>query len=258
MFQSRRKPSIQFVGVCLATLLAAFPAMADDLKVLCSGAFKQSLLSVQPLFERNMGHRLIIQTDTAGGLAKRIEAGDAFDVVIITPAALQPALSAGQVDARSVRELAKVGVGVAVKAGAPEPRLDTVEDFKNALLAAKAPTYIDPAAGGSSGIYVAKLIQQLGIADQVGPKAVLGKGGYVAEKLVTGEADLAIHQISEILPVPGVKLVGPLPAAIQHYTVYAAALSTQTQHRQAGESLLQTLTSPEAKDVLLKKGMQVP
>ena len=121
-----------------------------------------------------------------------------------------------------------------MKEGAPKPDVSTVEAFKRALLAAKSVAYIDPASGGSSGIYIDKLLERLGIADQIRPKAKLKKGGHVADLIVSGEAELGLHQISEIVPVKGAALVGPLPKEIQNTTTYAAGLSASTQEQGRG------------------------
>ncbi|MES2185308.1 MAG: substrate-binding domain-containing protein [Pseudomonadota bacterium] len=238
-----------------AALLAAPAAQADTLKVLTSGAFKSVVLALVPGFEARTGHKVEVQNDTAGALAKRIGGGEAFDVVVLTPAGLKPFAADGKVAADSVTPLARVAIGVAVKAGAPKPAIGTVEEFKQAVLGARKVAYIDPAAGGSSGIYLDGLFQRMGIADAVHAKAVLVQGGYVAEKLVNGEADLAVHQISEILPVAGATLVGPLPEAIQNYTTYAGAVSGSTAHAPAARAFLATLSGPEAVETLRTKGM---
>src|SRR5207244_12126425 len=112
------------------------------------------------------------------------------------------------------------------------------------------------ASGGSSGIYVDKLLERLGIADQVRPKAKLKKGGYVAELIVSGEAELGVHQISEIVPVKGAALVGPLPQEIQNPTTYAAGLSVATQNKDAAQALIKAFSGPEAAAVLKSKGME--
>jgi molybdate transport system substrate-binding protein len=143
-----------------------------------------------------------------------------------------------------------------VKAGAPAPDIASVDAFKRALLAAKSVAYIDPASGGSSGIYVAGLLDKLGIAVQVKPKAKLKKGGYVADLIVAGDAELGIHQISEIVPVKEVTLVGPLPSEIQNYTVYAAALGAAARDSEAARALIKSLTSPAVADVLKSRGME--
>ena len=152
--------------------------------------------------------------------------------------------------------LAKVGVGVMVKDGAPKPDVSSVEAFKQALLKAKSVGYIDPASGGSSGIYVAGLLDKLGIADQIKPKAKLQKGGHVSDLVVAGEAEIGIHQISEIVGQKGVTLVGPLPAPIQNFTTYAAGVSATTQHSDAAKAFIKVLTGPSAAAVLKSKGME--
>ena len=143
-----------------------------------------------------------------------------------------------------------------VPVGAPKPAIDTVEHFRQTLLNAKSIAYIDPASGGSSGIYLTQLFQQWGIAQQIDHKAVKVDGGSVAEHIVKGEAELGIHQISEILPTKGVTLVGPLPADIQSYTIYTAAISSTSTEQAAARAFLHLLTGPEAARVLKEKGME--
>ena len=153
-------------------------------------------------------------------------------------------------------DLAKTGVGVVVKAGAPLPDIGSVDAFKRALLAAKSVAYIDPAAGGSSGIYVGKLLERLGIADEVNAKAKLIQGGEVADHIVDGEAEIGIHQISEILAVKGAVLVGPLPAEIQNFTVYSAGVGTAAKDGAAASALVKFLAGPHAGPIIKAKGME--
>ena len=231
-------------------------AAAAEIKVLTAGAFKQVLLMLVPDFEKETGHKVIVQNDTVGALAKRIEGGEVFDLAVLTPAAVNDLSSKGKFVAGSRTNLGRVGVGVVVREGAPKPDISSVDAFKKALLAAKSVAYIDPAAGGSSGIYVAGLLDRLGVAAEVKPKAKLIPGGAVAEHIARGEAELGIHQISEILPVKGVTLVGPLPADIQNYTIYAAGLGAHGKQSEAAKALLKTLSGPAAADVLKSKGME--
>lgn len=205
-------------------------ATASDIKVLTAGAYKPVILALQADFEAQTGHRLKVENDTAGALLRRVLAGEAFDLLVITPAALAQLVQTGKVvDGAKIeganRRLARVAIGVAVKNGAAVPDISTVSAFQSALLAARAVAYIDPAAGGSSGIYLGQLFEKWGMAERIKAKAVLVPGGLVAERVVNGQADIAIHQISEILAVPGAMLVGPLPAEIQNYTVYAGGVS---------------------------------
>jgi molybdate transport system substrate-binding protein len=193
-----------------ALLLPLQASSAGEVRVLTAGAFKQVVLALVPDFEKQTGSKVIVDNDTAGGLQKRIEGGEAFDVAVITPAIVDDLAGKGKIAPGSRANLATVGIGVMVKEGAPKPDVSTVEAFKNALLAAKTVAYIEPASGGSSGIYLDKLLERLGIADQVWPKAKLKKGGYVADLIVSGEAELGVHQISEIVPVKGRRARGAL------------------------------------------------
>ena len=175
---------------------------------------------------------------------------------MITPVVVDDLTGKGKLAAGSRVDLARVGVGVMVKQGAPKPDIATVEAFKQALLSAKTVAYIDPASGGSSGVYIEKLMAQLGIADQIRAKARLKKGGYVADLIVSGEAELGLHQISEIVPVKAVTLVGPLPKEIQNFTTYAAGLSSATRSKDAAAAFIKALSGPQAATVLKEKGME--
>jgi molybdate transport system substrate-binding protein len=240
----------------LSLLGLAWPAAAAEVKVLTAGAFKQVVLALVPEFERQTGNKVIVDNDTAGGLKKRIADGETFDLAVITPAVIDDLTNAGKIAAGSHVNLASVGIGVVVKEGAAKPDVSTVEAFRQALLEAKSVAYIDPASGGSSGIYVDRLLERLGIADKVRPKAKLKKGGYVAELIVNGDAELGIHQISEIVPVKGATLVGPLPKEIQNTTTYAAGMSASAQNKEAAQALIKMFSGPEAAAVLKSKGME--
>jgi len=233
-------------------------AVAAEIKVLAAGAYKGVAVALAPAFEQRTGHKLVIDNGTAGQLAKRVKDGEAFDVVIVPPAGMKELVDAGKVRADSVLNVARVGIGVAVKEGAPLPKIGTADEFRQALLAAKKVAYIDPAAGGSSGIYLDKLYDRLDVGKEVRGKAVLVPGGYVAERIVKGEADLGIHQISEILAVPGAILVGPLPPEIQNYTVYAAALSSSAANPDAARDFLAAMKTRDAAKALGSKGMEMP
>jgi molybdate transport system substrate-binding protein len=236
-------------------LVGMSPASAADIKVLSAGAFKQVVVALVPGFEKQTGHKVTIDNGTVGELKKRIEGGEAFDVAVISPGVVDELTAAGKLTAGSKTALASVGIGVMVKVGAPKPDISTVDAFKKALLAAKTVAYIDPASGGSSGVYLEKLFEKMGIADQVKPKAKLKNGGYVAELIVSGEAELGIHQISEIVPVKEVVLVGPLPKEIQNSTTYAAGLGASAKDKAAAEAFIKYLSGPDAAAVLKSKGM---
>ena len=250
-----RYKALLLAGVTSAALWAG-ACPAAELKLLTAGAFKSTVLALVPEYERTSGNKVSVENETVGALMKRIEAGESFDVVVMTPAAVDKLASEGKVISGSRTNLARVGVGVMVKAGASKPDISTVAAFKKALLEAKSISFIDPASGGSSGIYVEKLLERLGIADQVKPKEKLKQGGYVADYVESGQAELGIHQISEIVPHAGVTLVGPLPKEIQNYTVYAAGIGTATRDAAAAKELIASLSGPSALALFKSKGME--
>jgi molybdate transport system substrate-binding protein len=254
--EDEMRTTLLSLAAMLMAAAASRGAGAAEIKVLTAGAFKQVVLALLPAFEQQTGHKVTVENDTVGALTKRIEGGEGFDLAVLTPAAVDDLTKKGKFVAGSRKNLARVGVGVVVKEGAPNPDIGSVDAFKRALLAAKSVAYIDPAAGGSSGIYVAGLLDKLGIAADVKAKAKLIPGGAVAEHIARGEAELGIHQISEILPVKGVTLVGPLPADIQNYTVYAAGLGANAKESAAAKTLLDTLSGPASAEVLKSRGME--
>ena len=242
------------IGIGLG--LMAQSATAAEIKVLTTGAFKQVVVALVPEFEKATGHKVVVDNGTVGQLQKRVDDGETFDVLVLSPKGIEDYIKAGKIAPGSNARLAKVGVGVMVKEGAPKPDVSTVDAFKKALLSAKSVGYIDPASGGSSGIYVADLLVKLGIADQIKPKAKLQKGGHVSDLVKAGEAEIGIHQMSEIVGQPGVTLIGPLPADIQNYTVYAVGLGTGAKEAEAAKAFIKVLTGPSAAGVLKSKGME--
>jgi molybdate transport system substrate-binding protein len=251
---------MRFVPAVLATammLVMSPAAKAADLKVVSGGAFKQVLNALAAQYQKESGNPLDITYRTVGQHLKLIKDGaETFDVAVLTPEAIDGLIKDGKVVPGSRADLAKTGVGVCVKQGAPLPDVSTVDAFKRTLLAAKSVAYIDPAAGGSSGIYVAKLLERLGIAAEVNAKAKLIQGGEVASHVVDGEAEVGIHQISEILAVPGAVLVGPLPAEIQNYTVYSAGVGASAADGATASALVKFLTGSHAMPIIKAKGME--
>jgi molybdate transport system substrate-binding protein len=239
-----------------AVALCTTGSQAAELKLLTAGAFKSTVMALLPEYEKASGNKVTVDNDTVGALMKRIEGGESFDVVVMTPETVDQLAAKGKVTSGSRTNLARVGVGVMVKAGASKPDISTVEAFKKALLEAKSISFIDPASGGSSGIYIEKLIDRLGLSDQVKPKEKLKQGGYVADYVESGQAELGIQQISEILPHASVTLVGSLPKDIQNYTVYAAGIGAGAQDTAAAKALIASLVSPSAQALFKSKGME--
>ncbi len=240
-----------------ALVLTVATAASAEVKVLTAGAMKQVVLALKPEFEKQ-GHTLVVDNDTAGALRKRIEGGESFDLAVITPGVIDALGTGGKVAPGTKINLARVAIGVMVPKGTKLPDISTVDAFKRALKDAKTVAYIDPASGGSSGIYLDKLFEKWGMADEIRAKAKLKRGGYVADLLVSGDAELGIHQISEIVPVKEVVLVGPLPAEIQNYTTYAGVLSATARDAAAAKAFLDLLAGPSGAAVLKDKGMERP
>jgi molybdate transport system substrate-binding protein len=239
-------------------LLLAFPAAADSLKVLTGGAFKPVLVDMLPEFEKQTGHKVTVVNDTAGALTQRIMGGEAFDIVILPLANLDQLSAAGKVVDDSMTPFGKVGVGVAVALSAPQPNISSTEGLRRTLLDARSVAYIDPASGGTSGIYIAHLFQQLGIASQMQSKSVLVRGGLAAERVARGEAEIALQQASELRLVPSVKFAGLLPEAIQNWTVYTGALSPGARNKDAALTLMSALSDPGLEPLLKKRGLDTP
>ena len=241
------------IGVVTAAAFAS-TAAADTIKVLTTGAVKSVVVALGPAFEAQTGHKLDVVNDTAGGVAKRVEGGEAFDVVVLTPAPLRDLAAKGKVVPDSVKSVVKVGIGIAVKNGAPMPEVKTVEQFRALMLASRV-AYIDPAAGGSTGIYLTGLFEKMGIANEIKARAVLVPGGLTGTRVVSGEADVALQPISELLQVQGITIVGPLPEAIQSYIEYAIAVSATTTRKEAAQKFVALVAGPAGAETMQAKGM---
>src|SRR5687767_11952878 len=192
-----------------------------------------------------------------GKLTKSLADGYPADLVVITSEVAEQLRGGPMLDFSRAKPIARVGIGVAVHESAPVPDIRTVEAFRKTLLAAKSVVYIDPKIG-TSGKHVAEILQRLGIAEQVNAKAKLGSGGYITEPVGRGEIELGIHQISEILPVKGVKLAGPLPAELQKYTVYVAVPVSASGKSAVVNQLIAHLTNAQARERLAQAGYTPP
>ncbi len=242
---------------CLVLALVA-PARAAEITVLTTGAYRPVAAALVPDFERRTGHTVTIRHDTAGAVAEAIRDGARADLVVLTPAGLAALLRDRRLAGGPPVPLAKVGIGVAIRDGAPVPDIATVAGLREALLRARAVAMIDPASGGSSGIYLAQLFERLGIADRLKDKLILVRGGLAASRLVSGEADLALQQSSELLAVAGARLVGPIPDEVQNVTVYAGMVPAGAAEAEAASLLLRDLAGPQAAPILARKGMAPP
>src|SRR5882672_1070083 len=227
-------------------LTAALPLTvgAQDLRVLSGGAAKSL---VEPMAASFPGGKVDVQFQPMGKLFESLAAGANVDMVIVTEEMVSRLQGRAQPGAKAI---ARVGIGVAVNEKAPTPDISTVDAFKRTLLAAKSIVYIDPKVG-TSGKHVAEVLERLGIAKEVNAKARLGSGGYIVEPVGRGEVELGIHQISEILPVKGVKLAGPLPPELQKYTTYVAAPARESR---LALDFIDHLSGPQARALLPQAG----
>lgn len=223
-----------------------------ELKLFATNAVRSVLDELVPPFEKAGGHRVSISYNTTAQTLGLIKNGEAADMVIATAAGIDEMTNLGKVIAGGRIDLASSGIGVAVRAGAPRPDISSVGAFKRTLLDAKSVTYT---SSGLSGVYFARLIERLGIAEQIKAKARIKPGGLIAEVVVAGEADLAVQMVSELLSVPGAELVGPLPAELNQITVFSAGILAGTKQSEASKSLIQHLATAASAAVFKAKGL---
>ena len=238
----------------LVLLPGAARAEAAEIKVLSAGAVRAIVTELAQAFEKETGHKVSLAFGTAGVTRQRL-ASEPADVVILTDAGIDATIKEGGIVAGTRADIGRSGMGVGVRDGAPRPDISTSDAFKRALLATPSITYVDPAQGATSGIYFASLLQTFGIADAMKPKTTLVPGGYPAELVARGEVAMVVHQISEIVPVKGVALVGPLPREIQKVTVYSAGIATKSTSPDAARAFVAFLTSPTLKPRLAAAGL---
>lgn len=245
------------LGAVLAGL-AGVPAMAAEVVVFCPGAVQAVVSGEVKSFEQNTGNTVKFEFGTAGAVAKEVAGGATGDVVITTAQELTALAKAGKVDGASIREIGSMGVGVAVRRGAPEPDIHDVNSFIKTMLAARSIMYADPAKGGQSGIYIAKVFAKLGIDKQIASKVQLrGRSPDGLKEVAKGEIEIGLGQISEILANRDVVLVGPFPSAIQGAVAFSAAVHSGSTDKHAAQQLIDLLTSPNAKAKFKAAGFTV-
>jgi molybdate transport system substrate-binding protein len=233
------------MGTILLLAAGTAPARAADIKVMSAGAVEAALQPLAAAFEHERGKTIELDFGTVGAIEDRLKKGESADVVILSALSIDTMDRAAKLVSESRIAVGRVGIGVAVRDGAERPDIATPDRFKSALLAAPSIVYADPGKGASSGIYLASLFDRLGIAGEIKSKALLEPGGYVVERVASGDAALGIHNISEILPVKGVTLVGPLPAELQNYTSYAGAVPRTAAARETARDFLAYITSAD-------------
>ncbi len=225
-------------------------AHAAELKVLAGGSLRSVLTELAPHFEHASGHKLAIYFDTTPNLIKAATSGEPFDLGIVPIDVFYD--EAAKTHFAPPVEFARVGYGVAVKTGAPRPDISTPEAFKKTLLEAKSITFLPASAAGS---YILRLFQRLGIDEAMKAKTVAqDQPTGIIPAVVSGKAEIAVF-VNNVLTAPGVDIVGPFPAKYQQELVFPAALSVDTQQREAAQALIDFLMSPAAAAVIKSKGM---
>ncbi|HEX3505577.1 MAG TPA: substrate-binding domain-containing protein [Xanthobacteraceae bacterium] len=228
-----------------------------DLKVYSTIGVRSAAEDLFSQFEAASGHRLAVTWGTAPMLVKKVEGGETADVLILSRAGLDTLSQQGKVLPGSETPLASSGVGIAVKAGAPKPDISTPEALKQTLLNAKSISYTEPSAGGASGVYFAKLLERMGIAEEMRPKTKYPPaGGFSATLLISGEAELAVQQKPELLHVAGVEVIGFLPGDLNLITAFVAGLMPDCQHAENGKALIASLRTPQAAAAFHAKGLE--
>jgi molybdate transport system substrate-binding protein len=238
--------------------LFSVPALAAEIVVFCPGAVQTVVRDLVKSYEQKTGNTVKFEYGTAGAIAKRVGEGATGDVVIASASGIGGLAKANKVNGASIRDLGSMGVGVAVRAGAPKPDIHDVESFKRSMLAAKSIMYANPAKGGQSGIHVAKVFAQLGIDKQLESKLQLrDRGPDGLKEVAKGDIEIGLGQISEILANKDVILVGPLPDEIQGAVIFSASVHSAAKDKLAAEGLIEALVAPAAKERFKAAGFTV-
>jgi len=242
------------VATLLAVLIgtAAPHAQGHAVRVLISNGFRAVFDELVPACERSIGHSVTAQSGTSTSLIEKVNAGEPFDVAIMTTEAMESLAKAGKVATRT--PLGRSGIGIGSRAGARKPDIGNAEALKKTFLGAKSITY---AGDGASRPHIDRMMVTLGIADVMTKKTLLEQGSVrAAAKVASGDAELLITLVSEILPAPGVELVGPLPMQFQNYVSFAGAAGAKSDNAAAGKSLISCLSGPNVAATLKAKGME--
>jgi molybdate transport system substrate-binding protein len=245
------------LGLASALLLTA-TASAAEVRVMISGGLTAAFTALVPEYERQTGNKVLVaygpsMGTTVNAIPMRLERGEPADVLIMVGYALGDLAKNGKVIPDSRVDIVKSGIGVAVKAGAPKPDISSADALKRALLAAKSVAYSDSA----SGVYVSsEMFKKLGIENEMKDKAKMIPATPVGEIVAHGDAEIGFQQISELNPVKGIDIVGPLPADLQKITVFSAGIATASKEPEAGRALIKFLTSKDASAEIVKSGLE--
>jgi molybdate transport system substrate-binding protein len=245
-------------GAAVAAFIVAQATLAGaaEVKVFSTIGVQAALEELTPKFEKASGHKLTITWGTAAVLVKKVQSGETADLLVLTKQGLDTMVKENKATAGADAVFASSGMAMVVKKGAPKPDISTPEAFKQTLLKAKTIAYSNPEHGGASGVYLAKLLERMGIAEQMKAKTHYPPpSGNAANLVVSGEAELAVQQEPEVMAVSGVDMVGPLPAELNNITTYAAGPGAGTSQADAANALIKFLHTPEAAAVFKARGL---
>jgi molybdate transport system substrate-binding protein len=243
---------------CLAMLvLSVQTAKAAEIKLLCAIALQQLVENLGPKFEGATKHKLTTTIAPLGQALKRLQDGEVYDLVILPQRGVDGLAKDGKVVASTASAIVVTRIGLAVRNGAPKSDISTSEAFKRSMLAAKSVTHGNPAYGGISGAHVVKVFERLGIAQEMKAKTVLlDKAGLAGVLVASGNAEMVIQPIQELVVVPGIEVVGPLPEELQDTVTYQAAIMLNAREREPLDALINYLGTPEAIAVIKAMGME--
>jgi molybdate transport system substrate-binding protein len=245
------------IAAAAALIVSTGSAHAAEIDAMITTAMKAAVDQLAPAFERTSGHVLRITYGPSGGLARRLNAGEAADLVVVDSKALDELIKQGKVVAGRT-DVARTGIGIAVRKGAPKPDVSSPEALKRALLAAKSIAHTAPAGGGVTAAHVMGVFETLGIAAEVTPKVKLAAGGpngRVSVLVSSGEAEIGLQQVSELMSNPQVEVIGMLPAQLQQMTTYSAGTTTSARQVEAAQAFIRHLAAPVAMTIYKTKGL---
>jgi molybdate transport system substrate-binding protein len=261
MSQGAGMTGCKFFNAVAFSLAIASPteAVALELRVLSGSGVQPVMSEIIPRFESVSGHRVIFDYGTVGGMAARIQDGESADVIIASGPQIAELEKRSKVVTGSRTDLAKTGIGIFVRKGTPKPDISSVDSFKRTMLASKSIGWNDPAAGAPVSIYMLGVFERLGISQEMKSKTVAFKQRSERfEAVARGDVEIGFNQLSEIMAATGVDLVGPLPTAIQHYTLFSAGIVANSANKDAAQALLRFISAPDAKAAMKAKGFEEP
>ncbi len=245
------------LAIATALIVATSTAQAEEIHALITTAMETAIAELVPSFERGSGNTVSVSYGPSGAVARRFGGGEPADIVVIDSNAIDDLIKQGKL-LPGRTDLAQTGIGIAVRKGAPKPDVSTPDALKRALLAAKSIGYTSPTGGGITVAPVLKLLDTLGISAEVAPKtkfAAGGPNGRVSVLVSSGEAEIGLQQVSELMSNPDVEVIGMLPPQLQRLTVYSAGVTVSAKRPDGARALIQFLATPEAKAVYKTKGL---